>query len=210
MAEEIYVVCLLVGFCLSVVMAVTGSIHAPAGHHVAHGGGQHAAHAGSHTVGHGGTHSGSHTHGTHADAGNPIGHSLVWALSWLSPLTAGGFLLLFGGAGLLGGGSALALPVAIVAGLLGAIAVRSLMAAFVRASTPPLALTAEGAIGTVNATIRSGETGEVVYTLEGLTRSMPARSDESGEIPRGVQVVITRTGGGFAYVEPLERLEEST
>ena len=163
-----------------------------------------------HVGSHGGSQGGSHGHATHTEAVNPVGHSLIWALSWLSPLTLGGFLLLFGGAGLLAGGSALALPIAVVAGLLGAIAIRSLMSAFVRASTPPLALTAEGAIGTVNATIRAGQTGEVVYTLEGLTRSMPARSDEGGEIPRGAQVVITRTGGGFAYVELLDQLEEST
>lgn len=205
-----YVACLLIGFCLSIVMAVTGSIHAPAGHHITHGVGQHATHAGAHHAGHGGSQGGSHGHATHTEAVNPVGHSLIWALSWLSPLTLGGFLLLFGGAGLLAGGSALALPIAVVAGLLGAIAIRSLMSAFVRASTPPLALTAEGAIGTVNATIRAGQTGEVVYTLEGLTRSMPARSDEGGEIPRGAQVVITRTGGGFAYVELLDQLEEST
>jgi hypothetical protein len=82
------------------------------------------------------------------------------------------------------------------------------MGAFIRASTAPLQLTSEGAIGTVNATIRPDAAGEVIYTLEGLHRSAPARSEDGKMIPRGTAVVIVRREGGFAWVMPLDPLAE--
>jgi membrane protein implicated in regulation of membrane protease activity len=147
--------------------------------------------------------------GGHGDGGgDALRGSMVWVLSWLSPLTLGGFALLFGGAGLLAGGSGLALPVAIVAGLIGAIAIRALMSAFERSSVAPLSATSEGAIGEINATIRPGSSGQVSYTLEGLARNVIARAeDPQATIPRGTQVVITRREGGVAFVEPLDPLE---
>ncbi|HEX8917783.1 MAG TPA: hypothetical protein VF898_04735 [Chloroflexota bacterium] len=208
--NTVYLVMLVGGALLSVTMALLG-----AGHGVGHGGAGHAGHV---HAGNGHVHLG-HGHTGHAPAGqgHAGGHSagsamrgsMVWALSWLSPLTLGGFALLFGGAGLLAGGSAFALPIAIAAGLAGAIAIRALMDAFVRASVPPLSATAEGAIGEINATIRPGSSGQVSYTLEGLARNVIARAeDPKATIPRGTQVVITRREEGVAFVEPLDPLEE--
>jgi hypothetical protein len=93
-----------------------------------------------------------------------------------------------------------------MAALVGAILIRALMAAFIRSGTPPLELTGEGAIATVNAAIRADAPGEVVYTLEGLHRSMPARSVNGAAIPRGTSVVIVRRERGIAWVEPLDPL----
>jgi hypothetical protein len=84
--------------------------------------------------------------------------------------------------------------------------VRMVMNAFIRASVEPLSLTAEGAIGTVNAAIRENGTGEVVFTLEGLQRSIPARSLDGQALPRGTSVVIVRREKGLAYVESLDPL----
>jgi hypothetical protein len=134
--------------------------------------------------------------------------SFGWTLSWLSPLTIAAAALWFGGIGLIAGGGVLGLILAIVAAMVGAFIVRSLLNAFVRSSTAPLVLSAEGAVATVNATIRPDAPGEVLYTLEGLHRSLPARSSDGQTIPRGTAVVITRREGGFAWVEPLDPLEE--
>jgi hypothetical protein len=132
------------------------------------------------------------------------------ALSWLSPMTIGAGLLCFGAAGLVAQTflGSLALVIAILAGIVGAGLVRALMAALIRSSAPPLRLGAEGALGTVNATIRADAPGEVIYTLEGLHRSIPAYSQDGKPIPRGTTVVILRRERGFAWVEPLDPLEE--
>lgn len=120
----------------------------------------------------------------------------------------------FGAAGLVTEGvlGILAVVIAVLAGIAGAAVIRALMMAFMRASTPPLQLGAEGALGTVNAAIRSDGPGEVIYTLEGLHRSIPAYSEDGRPIPRGTTVVILRKERGFAWVEaldPLSELEES-
>jgi membrane protein implicated in regulation of membrane protease activity len=139
-----------------------------------------------------------------------MANSAGWALSWLSPLTLAAAALWFGAAGLLAAGHLPALPVAIAAALIGAFVVRAIMDAFVRSSTEPLQLTGEGALATVNATIRPDAPGEVIYTLEGLHRSLPARSELGLTIPRGSTIVITRRSGGFAWVEPVDPLDNLT
>jgi len=139
----------------------------------------------------------------------PAQNILGFVLSWISPVTLAGAALLFGGAGLLMGGSVYAIPVAVVAAIIGAVALRLLLRAFVQSSTTPLSLTGEGAIATVNAAILPGSTGEVVYTLEGLHRSVAARSNDNVSIPRGTQVVITRQDRGIAWVQPLDPLDSS-
>ncbi len=136
---------------------------------------------------------------------------LAWALSWLSPLNLAGAALWFGGIGLLAElllpVSWLALPFAIAGGLFGALLLRALMAAFVRSSVAPLRADAIGAVATVNAAIRAGGVGEVIYTLEGLHRSCPARSADGTPIPRGATVVILRRENGVAWVQPLNPLD---
>lgn len=184
--QTIYLLSFVVGLGLSLFLAFVGDAHL--GAH-GHAGGPH--------------HVSGHAHGS-PDLGRDL---LGFAVGLLSPIALAGAALLFGGAGLLLGSSALALPLAIAAGVVGAVGIGTLMRLFLGSDTRPLALTGEGAIATVNATIRPGTTGEVIYTLEGLHRSMAARSDITAVIPRGTQVVITRREGGFAWVEPLIPLE---
>lgn len=186
---SLFVICLAVGALLSIAMALLGATHdlSSISHHI---GGHHSA---------GG-----------ATSGGVLGHALVWSLSWLSPLTLGGFLLLFGGAGLLAGSGALGVTVAIVCGFLGAFAVRALLSALTRASSPGITSTADGAIGRIVSTIAVGGSGEVSYRLEGLERTVICVAENRAlRIPRGTQVVITRREGGYAYVEPLDALDQT-
>lgn len=214
--HAVYIACLVGGAVATTLFAVLGWAGglAHGGHvHIGHG---HAAGPGAHAAtshGHAGN---GHVHAQHgATDGSPSSHSvsaslagvLGWTLSWLSPLTLAAAALWFGGIGLLAEGSALALIFAIIAALIGATLVRAAMGAFLRSSTSPLFMTADGAMGTVNATIRPNAPGEVVYTLEGLHRSLPARSEDGSSIPRGTAVVITRREGGFAWVLPLDPLD---
>ncbi len=226
--HAVFVACLFGGAVATALFALLGFAGGAGGHGHSgqvHSGHLHADHGPSHS---GATHSAAQpstghlghaapTHGPHAAAGGAksvapphtsLSSSLGWALSWLSPLSLAAAALWFGAAGLIVGGNRLALLIAVVAAVVGAALVRGAMNAFVRSSTPPLQLSAEGAIGVVNSTIRPGASGEVLFTVENLHRSIPARSEEGMTIPRGTEVVITRREGGFAWVEPLQPLED--
>ena len=149
-----------------------------------------------------------HTSGLQAAGHGPMGAMLGWTLSWLSPLGLAGAALGFGGAGLL---ASLAIPAyapaaAAVGAVGGAAGVRALIGAFVRSETPALQAVAAGAEGVLSAPIREDGVGEVIYTLEGLRRSAPARRVDGGPLPRGNRVVIVRREAGIAWVVPLDPL----
>jgi len=205
--------------------------HATAHGHLTHGGDAHPSN-GSHATAHHGqsidspgrepTTSGQPSHTVSdgkvlgrsqtavANGTSGMGAALGWVFSWLSPLTIAAAALWFGAGGLLAESAVgpLALLIAVVAAVAGAALIRAALNTFVRASTPPLQMTAEGAIATVNATIRPDAAGEVVYTLEGLHRSLPARSDDGRTISRGTSVVILRSERGMAWVALLDPLDE--
>ncbi len=208
---------------------LSGSVHAhalpgsqPGGSTHAHAlpGSSQTAQAGAHgtSQAQGQTAHGSVTRPASASSGQGVavasraGLAAGWALSWLSPLALAAAALWFGGVGLVGESiaprslGALLVALAVAAGLLGAAFVRALMAAFVRAGTPPLRSDAVGAVGTLNAPIRADGAGEVIYTLEGLRRSAPARSPDGATMPRGTPVVIVRRERGMAWVAPLDPL----
>jgi hypothetical protein len=226
--HEIFVACLIAGTAATLLFAVLGVAGAHAGHlgqggHV-HTGGHAAGHAqaghaapthGHVAHGHAAHGQAAHGHtGGHAQAdssGGPASHGWLsaaagWTLSWFGPLTLAAAAAWFGVVGLVAEGplGRLALLAAVLAAVVGAWIVRGVMGIFVRASTPPLELSGEGAIATVNSAIRAGAPGEVVYTLEGLHRSLPARSVDGSTIPRGAAVVIERQEGGFAWVRSLD------
>ena len=228
--HAVFVACLFGGFVATVLLAALGALGAGhAGHAHAHAGhlttsrtphghalGAHGPHG--HTLGAHGPHGqaikGPGLHGATQMPAVPhqLAVTLGWTLSWLSPLTLAAGALWFGGAGLLAEGllpaaaSAVAVLLAVVAAVLGAALVRAAMAAFVRASTPPLHGDAVGAVGTLSAPIRVDAPGEVIYTLEGLRCSAAARSVDGTPLPRGTPVVIVRREQGIAWVEPLDPL----
>lgn len=218
--HSVYLVAFLVGVLLTVVFFLSAGLALGHGHHGAARG--HARFRGAgHTRGlshQAASHGQGHGQGRAAKAGGqrtsgarPIAvdgrtvEALGLVLSVFSPVMWAGGLLLFGGVGLMLGSSRLALPSALAAGLLGLALLRMMMAVVEESATPPLTLSADGAVGTVNARVGPAQTGEVLYTLEGLARSMPART-ASGVLDRGTEVVITHIEHGFAWVEPVDPL----
>jgi membrane protein implicated in regulation of membrane protease activity len=213
--HAVFVACLFGGFVATVLLAALGALgagHAHAGH-LTTSGTPHGHVPGAHSP-HGQTVKGPGLHGATQVPAVPhqLAVTLGWTLSWFSPLTLAAGALWFGGAGLLAEGllpaaaSALVVLLAVVAAVLGAALVRAAMAAFVRASTPPLHGAAVGAVGTLSAPIRVDAPGEVIYTLEGLRCSAAARSVDGTPLPRGTTVVIVRREQGIAWVEPLDPL----
>jgi membrane protein implicated in regulation of membrane protease activity len=181
---EIYLVCFGIGTLWSLVSLFLGGMHV--GH--AHGGHVHASH------GH-----------AHAHASQPGWASWVGAL--LTPGCIAIFLAWFGGIGyLLTRHSALGswadLAIAILVGLAGAV----LLGAFLRwlqAHEQPLESTytdVVGMLGRVSSTIRPDGVGEVIYVRDGSRRCVPARSEDSQEIQREEEVVVTRYEKGIAFV----------
>src|SRR3954471_13992734 len=157
--HAVFVACLFGGFVATVLLAALGALgagHAHAGHLTTSG----TPHG--HALGAQGPHGQAvKGPGLHGASGRlpMVPHRLAvtfgWTLSWLSPLTLAAGALWFGGAGLLSEGlgpaasGTVAVPLAVVAAVLGAALVRAAMAAFVRASTPPLHGDAVGAVGTL-------------------------------------------------------------
>jgi hypothetical protein len=58
-----------------------------------------------------------------------------------------------------------------------------------------------GVLGRTSVPIRSGGTGEIIYSQEGTRRTCGARSDEGSVIAKGAEVVVTRYEKGIAYVK---------
>lgn len=202
--HTLFVACLLGGVLGTALMLTLGRVGG-AGHGHVSGGHGHGAPAHTTHLGHGHHGHTSSAHGHARAAESPFASSAAWAFSWLSPLGLAAAALWFGGAGLLAERfvPAVAVLVAVLAALVGAGIVRAVGNAFARASTPSLSLTGEGAIAVVNAAIKPGASGEVLYTLEGLRRSSPAKSVDGMAIPRGAEVVIVRREAGIAWVSPL-------
>lgn len=63
-----------------------------------------------------------------------------------------------------------------------------------------------GKLARVSLAIRTGEIGEVVYTMGGVRHSDGARSADGRDIPAGAEVAIVGFERGVAIVEPFERL----
>jgi len=133
------------------------------------------------------------------DGGLPINLSTVLA-----------FVAWFGGVGYLarnaaGWALAPALVVALVGGLAGGAAVGWIVARFVGSREGELNeadFRLPGTIGRVTSSIREDGTGEVVYEQGGVRRVTGARTAPGVAIPRGAEVVVLRSAGGIAVVEP--------
>lgn len=182
---DFYLVCFLVGFGLSALALLAGSIHLHLPHLDVHHG-IHIPHA--------------HIGEVHAD------------LPWFNFGTIAAFLAWFGGTGYLlqhyyGVYFAVTLGVAILSGI-GAAAVvfwflaKVLMAR--EASLDPADYDMVGVLGKLSIAIRPGGTGELIYSQEGTRRVAGARSEDGAPISRGAEVIVTRYEKGIAYVRPWE------
>lgn len=186
-AEQLYLLCFLVGFLLSLLSVIAEGIHL----HLPGRGHFHAHHHGAH---------GHHAHGGkgHADA------------SFFNASTMTAFLAWFGGTGYLltryaGLWASLALLLAIASGLVGATIIFWFTAKVLlrhERELDPADFEMTGVLGTVTSSIRPGGTGEMVYSQGGTRRTCGVRSEDGTAVARGTEVVVTRYERGLAYVRP--------
>ena len=190
---DLYLICFIVGFALSVISALSGFIHLPGLHH-AHG------HHGHVHVGHG------HAHGHAASAQvSPFNFTTITA-----------FLAWFGGVGyLLTTYSTLwfwfAFLIAIGSGIAGGSIVFLFLVKVLLAHDRPMNpadYDMIGVLGHVTSPIRESGMGEMSFSQAGIRRSSPARSDDGTAIAKGADVVVTRYDKGTAYVRRWEDLND--
>jgi hypothetical protein len=183
-----YLLCFVIGFGLSAVAFVFGSLDL----HV------HLPHV--------------HFHGGHAGHGH-AGHTSYGA-PWFNLGTVAAFLAWFGGTGYLllqyySVWFGLALIVSTLSGLGGGTIVFLFLARVLMRHEKVLdAADYEmiGVLGRLSLPIRTGGTGELVYTQAGTRRVAGARAESGSHIPKGAEVVVTRYEKGIAYVRPWEEL----
>jgi len=182
---DFYLVCFLVGFGLSALALLAGSVHL----HLPHLNlqrGIHVPHAGC-------------AHGPHAVE-----------LSWFNFGTIAAFLAWFGGVGYLleryyNVWFVVALGVATLSGVGAASVVFWFLAKVLmarEAALDPADYDMVGVLGKLSIPIRAGGTGELIYSQEGTRRVTGARSEDGDPIPKGAEVMVTRYEKGIAYVRP--------
>jgi hypothetical protein len=180
--SDFYLVCFLFGSGLSVLMLLAGSTHLHLPHlHIHHG--IHIPHAGG-------------------PGGAP----------WFNIGTIAAFLAWFGGTGYLlehyyGVWVVVALLVSTVSGIGAASVVFWFLAKVLMAHDVPMDpadYEMTGVLGRLSIPIRSGGTGELIYSQQGVRRVSGARSEDGSAIPKGAEVIVTRYERGIAYVRPWE------
>jgi membrane protein implicated in regulation of membrane protease activity len=180
--SNFYLTCFLVGFGLSALALLAGSVHL------------HLPHLHFH-------------HGIHLPHG-PRAQSLPW----FNFGTLAAFLAWFGGTGYLlehyyGVWFVAALAFATLSGLAAAAAVFWFLAKVLmarEAALDPADYDMVGVLGRLSLPIRQGGTGELIYSQEGTRRVAGARSEDDRAIARGAEVIVTRYEKGIAYVRPWE------
>lgn len=183
--SDFYLICFLLGFGLSVLTLLAGSLHMP----------------------HFDVHHGMHFH---IDAGGEANGDLPW----FNVGTVAAFLAWFGGSGYLLNGYygiwfVSALILATLSGIGGAAIVFLFLAKVLmrrEAALDPADYDMVGVLGKLSMPIRENGTGELIYSQEGVRRVTGARSDEGVPIPQGAEVVVMRYDKGIAYVRRFEDL----
>lgn len=178
--SDFYLVCFLVGFSLSALAVVAGSVHL------------HVPHLHFH-------------HGIHVPHGGQGAQ-----LPYFNFGTVSAFLAWFGGIGYLlqhysGIWFVAVLGIATLSGLAAASAVFWFLAKVLIAREKPLDQAdydMVGVLGRVSLPIRAGGTGEITYSQEGTRHVSGARAEEALAIPKGAEVIVTRYEKGIAYVRP--------
>jgi hypothetical protein len=184
---DVYLICFIVGFGLSLISAFGGFVHMPHGHH----GHVHIGHA--------------HGHGTGADI-SPFNFSTITAfLAWFGGV---GYLLTkFSGIWLW-----LAFVLAIAGGFIGASLVFLFLVKVLLVHDQPLNAAdydMVGVLGHLTSSIRQGGTGEMSFSQAGVRRSSAARSEDGTALERGVDVIVTRYDKGIAYVRRWDDFNDS-
>src|SRR5271157_266221 len=189
--SDFYLICFLVGFGLSALSFVAGTVHLHLPNlHIHHG-----IHLGHAHVGHSG--------------GGKLGRvSGRTTISFFNFGTMAAFLTWFGGTGFIlvhvySVWFLLALGISTVSGI-GSAAVMFWFLAKVlmgrEAPLDPADYDMVGVLGKLSISIRPGGTGEIIYSQGGTRRVAGARSEDGVAIPKGAEVMVTRYEKGIAYV----------
>ena len=199
--ETFFLVCFGVGFVLSLLSFLAGSLHfhLPTKWHVPHFGHNGHAHVGH---GHGAMHGGGEVDLTQI---TPFNFPSIMAfLSWFGAV---GFLTLHH--------YRWGVSMSVVASLVGGVIGGWIVYRFLRKmlsyddSIDPEDYRMEGAIGTLEIGIRAGGTGELVYVQGGSRKTCAARTEDGSVIEKGVEVAVVRFHEGVAYVKRWEDLREA-
>ena len=180
--SHFYLICFLVGFGMSALSLLSGSVHL----HIPHLHFDHGMHVGH---GHGGGGEGA---------------------SWFNLGTLAAFLAWFGGTGYLlehyyGVWFVAALGVSTLSGLGGASVVFWFLAKVLmkhEAALDPRDYDMVGVLGKLSMPIRAAGIGELIYVQGGTRRVSGARAESGAAIGKGTEVVVTRYEKGIAYVRP--------
>jgi len=209
--SDIYLLCFLVGFSLSVLSFLAGAvhIHLPFNMHFPFHLGHLGGHVGGHGVGHAGAGHGP-AHGGTGQASGSAARNNSAHLPWFNAITAMAFLAWFGGVGYILSNyshfvALVSLSIAIASGLFAGFLVFRFMARLMRSSNGEMNdwdYRLEGAIGTISMPIRARGTGEIIFEQDGTRRSIGARCENGAPISKGTEVVIERYEHGIAYVKP--------
>jgi membrane protein implicated in regulation of membrane protease activity len=192
--SDFYFICFLIGFLLSALSFLAGSVHLHLPHlHIHHG--IHMGHA-----------------GTPGGMGGRLGRMGRSSLSFFNFATMAAFLAWFGGTGYVlthyyAVWFLITLGIATVSGLGGASVVFwFLVKVLMKRDIPldPADYDMIGVLGKLSISIRKGGTGELIYSQEGTRRCTGARSEDGSAIPKGAEVMVTRYEKGIAYVRPWE------
>jgi membrane protein implicated in regulation of membrane protease activity len=186
---DFYLCCFYVGFGLSALALLSGAVHL------------HIPHLHFH-------------HGIHMPRGASGARGEA---SWFNFGTIAAFLAWFGGTGyLLEHYSHFWVAIIVLAATVSGFAAASLVFWFLAkvlmaddVALDPADYDMIGVLGRTTISIRTGGTGELVFTQGGTRHVAGARSDSGGAIPKGTEVIVTRYEKGIAYVRPFEE-ERST
>ena len=185
--NAVYIICMSLGILLSISALIFGSGHGAS--HTPHGSFDHA------TV-HIAHHSPVSQEGTSGDNVPLLNINALFA-----------FLIGFGAAGLIAYGMSkvalLSLIPALVVGLLCWYVVRKILSAMLKGQSKFLTTSIDdiiGVTGTVSSVLSERRVGEVIYTIDGDTRAIPAKHKQNGEVQKGDNVVILGIVSGVAIV----------
>jgi membrane protein implicated in regulation of membrane protease activity len=202
-----YLICFVVGlvFSLLSLLGSAGRFHVGHWHHVAH---WHLPHFHGRGIG---TVRAPHL-GTHGAIGGAVVRGAQVSFFNFSSLMA--FLAWFGGTGyLLTRYSSLMIDAVFAVALLGGLLAGGAVFLFLvkvllahETQLDPADFDRTGALGKVNVKIRSGGTGEIVFSQGGTRQTAGARSETGEMIPKGTEVVITRCEKGIAYVRRYDEM----
>lgn len=185
--SDFYLICFIVGFGLSLLSLLAGSVHL-------HLPGLHLH------------------HGVHLGGRGGMGRGGRGDLSFFNFGSIAAFLAWFGGTGYLlehyyGVWFVFALGVATLSGIGAAALVFWFLAKVLmsrEAALDPADYDMVGVLGRLSIPIRQGGTGELIYSQGGTRRVTGARSEDGAAIPKGSEVMVTRYEKGIAYVRKWE------